>query len=713
MDPHALHVAALSVGEPTPEQRAAYDWLAAEADAVDVVDVARLDRGDLAGYDVAWWHRDRPLDWEDAVDPADAADAVGGYLETGGGLLLTLHALSAVEPLGIDPVAPDAVGHESTPHPSGYLAKAVHADHPAFEGFDAVFHTRGADTDTAFARYEAVLPAEGDVLASGHVGEEPHVGHKPLVEWRVGDGRVLGAGSGLSFGNVRDYACAAVREQFVANCLGVLAGPRRPTFTDRPADTVGFRAVRDRLADDHHRPGYHLAAPAGWLNDPNGLVEHDGTYHLFYQYNPAGPYHGNIHWGHATSEDLLEWTDQPVALAPDPDGPDRDGCWSGCAVHDDDGTPTILYTGGRDRRQLPCLATAADDDLTRWEKDPRNPIIDAAPSGLDILETDDWEAEFRDHCVWQADDRWYQIIGSGFHDRGGAALLYAADSLDDWAFVGTLHAAADPEAGAVWECPELLDLGSAQLLHVSNYDVVRYFLGDADLDAPDFDVRETGLLDHGDFYAPQTLTTSEGRHLTWGWLPEARDLGAQWDAGWSGTLSLPRELACEDGTFVQRPAPELAALRERHPETGTVDLAAGDRRPLDLDGNSYELHVEAARDPGATLEVGLFESPAGSERTVLRWERDALVVDRSRASADDRTSGEEQRAPVTGDTLSLRLFVDGSILEAFAGDATCLTSRVYPTREDAEGVTLRARDGDVTVDLDAWELRGTFPAGRQ
>ncbi|WP_435195863.1 GH32 C-terminal domain-containing protein [Natronomonas sp. EA1] len=710
MNPHALRVAALTVGEWTPEQTAAYDWLAGEAASVEAVALDDLSPSDLAAYDVAWWHRDRPLDWE-AFDPTAAAPALTGYLEDGGGLLLTLHGLSAVEPLGIDSVPPDAVGHESTPAPSGYLVKRVHADHPVFEGLDDAFHTRGADTDTAFARYESVVPARGDILAAGRVGDDSLVGHKPLVEWRVGTGRVLGAGTGLSFSNVRDYACAATRERFVLNCLGSLAGPRRRAFTDRPASGEGFRAVREKLATDHHRPGYHLAAPAGWLNDPNGLIEHEGTYHVFYQYNPAGPYHGAIHWGHATSEDLLSWDDQPVALAPDPEGPDRDGCWSGCAVHDDDGTPTILYTGGRHRRQLPCLATATDDDLSGWEKDPRNPIIDAAPSGLDVLETDDWEAEFRDHCVWKQDGRWYQIIGSGLHGTGGCALLYEGEALDDWRFVGVLHRATAPDAGAVWECPELLDLGDAQLLHVSNYDKVRYFLGDSDLDAPGFDVHESGLLDHGDFYAPQSLATSDGRHLMWGWLPEARALDAQWEAGWSGLLSVPRELTTEGGAFVQRPARELAALRDRHAETGDLALTAGSHRALDLAGNRYELAVELDREPGTTLELGLFESPAGSERTVLRWTEDALVVDRSRASHDDRTSTEEQRAPVAGDSLSVRVFVDRSTVEVFANEATCLTSRVYPTRVDADGVTLTA-DGRVEGTLDAWELRGTFPAGQ-
>lgn len=50
------------------------------------------------------------------------------------------------------------------------------------------------------------------------------------------------------------------------------------------------------------------------MNDPSGLLYHDGTYHLFFQYNPGGIEWGNLSWGHATSEDLTHWEEQPVAL---------------------------------------------------------------------------------------------------------------------------------------------------------------------------------------------------------------------------------------------------------------------------------------------------------------------------------------------------------------------------------------------------------------
>lgn len=63
-----------------------------------------------------------------------------------------------------------------------------------------------------------------------------------------------------------------------------------------------------------HRPQYHFSPNKNWMNDPSGLLYHDGTYHLFFQYNPGGIEWGNLSWGHATSEDLTHWEEQPVAL---------------------------------------------------------------------------------------------------------------------------------------------------------------------------------------------------------------------------------------------------------------------------------------------------------------------------------------------------------------------------------------------------------------
>ena len=95
-------------------------------------------------------------------------------------------------------------------------------------------------------------------------------------------------------------------------------------------------------------PTLHGRPDHGWINDPNGLAVIDGRYHVFFQYNPDAPVHTNIHWGHASSADLVRWREEPIALTPRVGGPDEQGCWSGCLV-DDNGTPDRGLHGGRRR----------------------------------------------------------------------------------------------------------------------------------------------------------------------------------------------------------------------------------------------------------------------------------------------------------------------------------------------------------------------------
>jgi beta-fructofuranosidase len=184
-------------------------------------------------------------------------------------------------------------------------------------------------------------------------------------------------------------------------------------------------------------------------------------------------------------------------------------------------------------------------------------------------------------------------------------------------------------------------------------------------------------------------------------------------------LSVPRELSVTDtGALRQRPAAELTALRGRHVASDPVDLAPGERHPLDVDGNAYELRADVDLDPGATLELSLFESPASSERTVVRCDGERVVVDRSASSRLPGVATDAQHLPL-GDgcadgELTLRAFVDASSLELFVGEGRCLTSRLYPTRPDSDGVTLAAHDGEVRLpSFDVWELDPVFPAGRQ
>ncbi len=125
------------------------------------------------------------------------------------------------------------------------------------------------------------------------------------------------------------------------------------------------------------RPKYHFIAPANWMNDPNGPIYYKGEYHIFYQFNPYGAQWGNVHWGHAKSEDLVQWEHLPVALIPSVDKGETH-CFSGsCIVIDN--TPTILYTSIGPSKPPATepeqwIATSSDDMVT-WQKYENNPVL--------------------------------------------------------------------------------------------------------------------------------------------------------------------------------------------------------------------------------------------------------------------------------------------------------------------------------------------------
>lgn len=480
------------------------------------------------------------------------------------------------------------------------------------------------------------------------------------------------------------------------------------------------------MEDSRHRPLYHFVPPANWMNDPNGLLQWRGRYHLFYQYNPNGPVHGTIHWGHAVSDDLVHWRDLPIALAPTPGGPDKDGVFSGCAVVRD-GVPTLVYTGIGPEVQ--CIAQAADPDdadLTVWHKHDANPVIAEPPPDLQVR-------GFRDPFVWREDDGWYCAIGSGIKGAGGAVLLYRSQDLLRWEY---LHELSRNEAGdgdrvgdrigdrigdRMWECPNFFPLGDRHVLLVSSVPSHAVLAMTGEYRAHRFTPDSMAVLgEGGSFYAPQVMLDEHGRRLIWGWLREDRSAAAQVAAGWSGVLSLPAELSLNsDGALCARPAAELTSLRAAHRHYDDALVAPGrDGRFDALSGT--QLEIEAVLLPGTAREAGLllFESPDGAERTRLYFDRDLqqVVIDRTHTSLDTTTVRDVRSASLRlgpADELRLRVFLDGSVIEVFANGGLYLACRVYPTLGESRHVRPFANGGAATLrSLDAWELRSIWPAHR-
>lgn len=391
------------------------------------------------------------------------------------------------------------------------------------------------------------------------------------------------------------------------------------------------------------RPQLHVQPALGWLNDPNGLCRIDGTYHVFYQHNPDGPVHSNIHWGHASSPDLIHWTDEPIALAPTAGTINAQGCWSGCIV-DDDGVPTAVYTAVSDGPHNAVVGLARSDrQLLSWVPDPDGKI--GNPDDPSI-------AEVRDPFLFIHDGKRYAVQGAGHPYGSPQLLLYSCDDLNSWTYLGPLLTTDDPVAASVapaniWECPNLFQIGESWVLVISLWRQmdayhqlfgVRYLLGDlvsVEGGGLRFVARAGGTVDDGDtFYAPQVLVEPD-RVLLWGWAWEGQHRSAAQieEAGWAGLLTFPRELTLDGDVLVSRPATELTGLRTEllePDEAGTI--------------SAHGFEIVAA----GPIELVLSDPAAGL--------RDQVV----------RTSGPG------------RILVDGSIIEVL-GHGPSTTTRHYPT----------------------------------
>lgn len=459
---------------------------------------------------------------------------------------------------------------------------------------------------------------------------------------------------------------------------------------------------------DRYRPRYHFTAPRNWMNDPNGPFQLNGEYHLFYQHNPSKPEWGDIHWGHAKSLDLVNWTHLPVGLAPSYELGESH-CFSGCSVVNGDEV-TLFYTSIGEGERNPATGAqqwmASGTDLRNWHKPDMNPVLTLDLHGE--LQIRDW----RDPYVWRSEDGWRMILG-GIREEKGCAFVYRSDDLKQWRYLGIFYKGEE----WIWECPHLFRFGDKAVLFYSPSGPVRYLSGTISEDRLT-NVQKHGTVDYGGwegFYASTGFVDEKGRRIVHGWIPEgSRGEEFPESLDWAGALALPRVVDLKpNGALSMSPVPELETLRgESHSYkdivVGKTPFSAG------VQSTSFECLVEVDRKAIAAtaLTISVFASASGEEHTdvCLNLASNSITIDRSNSSLlpmvhKTPIKGELPQADVS-DIIKLRIFADQSIVEVFVDDETCLTARVYPTLEDSRGIRLQTSSGEAVVSsMQIWEMK--------
>lgn len=569
-----------------------------------------------------------------------------------------------------------------------------------------------------------------DAAAKEHTGRFPHT--RLNAGAKIEGGRLIMDGRGGSL-------VAASRAELLPADVGKQRQPRAvATATDGMLKAA--RLLRERFLADPYRPTYHFCVPEdrGVPGDPNGAFYHNGRYHLMYLYNRI---ESGFSWGHVSSSDLVHWRHHPDAIGP---GQGDEGCFSGGAFVDDDGSAYLSYWMLWQGKGI-GLAKSSDAAFNTWTKLAANPVIKSTTWGVTKAKDESGKTIFIGSAdpsnIWKKDGRYYMLTGNllvlseigrtpnaPLSEQGDRLYLFTSDNLKDWNYLHVFY-----ERKPEWTdrsednmCPSFLPLpaspsggppsGKHLLLFISHNRGCQYYVGEYRNDRffPDNHGRMSWV--DNTYFAPEALVDAQGRQIMWAWLTDnpASDKTNSW-SGWSGVYGLPRSLWLgDDGALRMQPVKELEMLRSHERSWNSLTLADGETRPLEgVPGETCELALEI--DPGAARRCGIKvrASPGGEEATLLYYDADKkeLVFDSTHSGKEGRAVVE--RAPFAlkpGELLKLRVFVDKSVVEIFANDRQAISRRVYPTRLDSLGISVFTAGGAAEVrQVKAWQMEPSNP----
>ena len=481
-----------------------------------------------------------------------------------------------------------------------------------------------------------------------------------------------------------------------------------------------------------YRPNFHFTPKANWMNDPNGMFYLNGTYHLYYQYYPDGNVWGPMHWGHATSTNMIAWEEQPIAIYPD----DLGLIFSGSAVVDVNNTsgfgkdgivPIVaMYTyhnmkgeqAGDLDFQTQAIAYSLDEGMT-WVKYDKNPVI--PNSGI---------KDFRDpKVIWDVDhSKWIMTLAAG--DK---VLFYSSLNLREWILESSFGAAFGQHDG-MWECPDLFPIkvsGQDETKWVLLVSInpaapnggsgTQYFVGDFDgqkftLDT-DFKQQlqqdSAVWLDYGrDNYAGVTwsnIPKKDGRKLFIGWMSNweyARDVPTE---TWRSAMTIPRELKLKknekDFVLSSAPVTELSKYVSKTivKETLTVNNQKTIITKSEIDLSRVRIQLEMNHLKSDKYDF-TFQNSFGDRLSFgidnIKKQYYLNRQNSGKVTFSDKFANTISKAPIKNPSnmLKIEVLVDKTSIEVFYNDGETIMTEIFFPNESFEAFSINTTDAALILE---------------
>ncbi|WP_379962992.1 glycoside hydrolase family 32 protein [Epilithonimonas sp. UC225_85] len=484
-----------------------------------------------------------------------------------------------------------------------------------------------------------------------------------------------------------------------------------------------------------YRPDFHFTPKKGWMNDPNGLYYKDGVYHLFFQYYPDGNKWGPMHWGHATSKDLVKWEEQPIALYPD----DLGYIFSGSAVVDKNNNsgfgdsknnPVVaIYTyhnpklekEGKIGVESQGIAYSFDNSKT-WTKYNANPVL--KNPGI---------RDFRDPKVFWDSKRQQWVMVLAAQDR---AHLYTSKNLKDWTFQSEFGKDLGGHGG-VWECPDLFPLkveGSNEEKWVlivninpggpNNGSAGQYFVGDFDGKTFKTDEHFTkqlnkekaAWLDWGkDNYASVSFdNVPQDKRIIIGWMSNWEYAQEVPTETWRSSMTVAREVSLKKTKegYILKNVP-VAQLKEYQGKSIKKNISVKaesqliGKSEIDLSKSVIDLDLKKMSAGKYTFTI---KNTLGEQLTFwIDNKTKELFIDRSKSGKTG--FGKNYAKPVTKaplkqlySSVKMKLVIDKTSIEIFFNDGEKVLTEIFFPNENFSELTLSTDTKGSSLSINAHQL---------